>query len=343
MDWQSKRQNRIQIRERMPYLLIGMPLAALFVILIPFHTSFLTLILFMMLMNLAMSIYRSPTIALMPDITPERKRTQANGIINFMGGLGGIIAFGGGAILYKENQAFPFIAAAIITLISMLILYRYIKEKRDTVVSDTTGSQRIKLRGELDRTTILLLTAIFFWFVAYQGVESLFTLYGKHYLGLTESVSAFSLTFFSLFFVMFAIPSGWIGNRFGKKKVIVAGVSGLFLVFAIIPLIKTVMLLRILLALGGIFWACININSYPFIVSTGSERSIGTRTGLYYLVSSLAAITSPPLLGLVIDAIGYGSLFVVASSSLLIAFGILLFVKNDGKQAIVGSDTVSMN
>ncbi|MDR0266938.1 SLC45 family MFS transporter [Paenibacillus sp.] len=324
---------------RMPYLMFGMPLAALFMVLVPFHTSLITLILFMVLMDFAMSIYRSPTIALMPDITPDHQRTKANGIINFMGGIGGILAFGVGSKLYGTNPAFPFLAAAAITLLSLLILVRSIKEKRD-VISPVPVEKRpkIKWRGELDRTTVLLLAAIFFWFVSYQGVETLFTLYGKHHMGLSEKDSAFSLTFFSLFFVLFAIPSGWLGNRYGKRKIIMMGVIGLFLTFAAVPLAKGLLLLRILLAIGGICWALININSYPFVVSIGSESSIGTRTGLYYLISSLAAIVSPPLLGWIIDQFGYGSLFIYASASMLLAFVFILLVKHDGKSAAIAKE-----
>lgn len=334
--WIGNRSDRTATRfgRRMPYLLLGMPLAAVFVFLIPFHTSLLTLVLFMVLMNLAMSLYRSPTIALMPDLTPEAKRTKANGVINFMGGVGAILAFGGGSMLYKANPSFPFLAASIITLLALVILYRFIKEKRDVVVPVNADTQRIKLRGELDRTTVLLLGAIFFWFVAYQGVESLFTLYGKHHMGLSESASSFSLTFFSLFFVLFAIPSGWLGNRLGKKRTILFGVCGLFLVFALVPLANTVLLLRVLLGLGGICWALININSYPFVVSIGRESSIGTRTGLYYLVSSLAAVTSPPLFGLLIDQFGYGALFVCASTGMLLALLFLLLVRHDGRSTV---------
>ncbi|RUS42635.1 SLC45 family MFS transporter [Cohnella sp. AR92] len=331
--WIGSRSDKTNTRfgRRMPYLLIGMPLAAVFVTLIPFHTGLFTLVLFMMLMNLAMSLYRSPTVALMPDLTPEAQRTKANGIVNFMGGIGGILAYGAGSILYDSDKSFPFFAAACITLLSLLILYRTVNEKRDGIVPAAEEKIRIKWRDELDRTTVLLLGAIFFWFVSYQGVEALFTLYGEHQLGLEESAAAFSLTFFSLFFVLFAIPSGWLGNRYGKKKTILIGICGLFLVFAAVPLAKSLLLLRVLLALGGIFWACININSYPFIVSTGEESSVGTRTGIYYLASSLAAISSPPLLGLAIDEFGYRSLFVCAAGGMLIALVFLSLVKHDGK------------
>jgi maltose/moltooligosaccharide transporter len=353
--WIGNRSDRTVSRygRRMPYLLIGMPLAAVLTMLIPFHTGLFTLLLFMMLMNLAMSLYRSPTVALMPDITPDKQRTKANGLINFMGGVGSILAFGVGSFLYKASPALPFIVAGLITLLCLFIVSQFIKEERDGVnkeavlgTGEVTGLSgnlqrsdniprvkptRISLKKQLDRTTIWLLAAIFFWFVAYQGVETLFTLYGKHHLGLSEQAASFSLTFFSLAFVVFAIPSGWLGGRFGKKKMIVTGVCGLMAVFALVGFAENLLVLRILLLVGGMFWACININSYPYVVATGTEESIGTRTGMYYLVSSLAAITSPPLLGLMIDLTDYSILFYAAAVSMAIALLCLFLMKGRRK------------
>ena len=111
MDRKSRDRTHTRYGRRMPYLLIGMPLGALFTAIIPFHNGMATLILFMVLMNLAMSLYRSPTVSLMPDITEEKRRTRANGIINFMGGIGSILAFGVGSVLYSAHQSLPFIAA----------------------------------------------------------------------------------------------------------------------------------------------------------------------------------------------------------------------------------------
>ncbi|WP_235439696.1 MFS transporter [Paenibacillus sp. DMB20] len=155
-------------------------------------------------------------------------------------------------------------------------------------------------------------------------------------MGLSESAASFSLTFFSLAFVLFAIPSGWLGSRFGKKRVILIGVTGLLVVFAAVPFVESLLILRILLTVGGLFWACININSYPFIVSTGSEESIGTRTGMYYLVSSLAAIISPPLLGQLIDGFGYPVLFYCAAGSMLIALVCVSMIRH--KETVMHSD-----
>ena len=312
---------------RMPYLLIGIPLAALFYALIPFHTSLTTLVIFMVGMNISMAIFRSPTIALMPDITPEAKRTKANGVINFMGGLGGILAFSVGSILFGVEESLPFLAVSAIFLLALVVVFKNINENRDAIPFTITTNPKIDYKAELNKPTIFLLTAIFFWFVAIQGMEALFTLYGVNELNLSKSSSAFSLAFFSLSFVLAAIPSGILGARFGKKKVILTGVIGLFFVFFLLNWVESLFTLRLLLLIGGMFWACININSYPYIVSLGSEHNFGTRTGLYYLVSSLAAIISPPSLGLLIDIFGYDVLFNATAVSMLFALACMWKVK----------------
>lgn len=102
-------------------------------------------------------------------------------------------------------------------------------------------------------------------------------------------------------------------------------------VFSLVGFAENLLVLRILLLLGGMFWACININSYPYVVATGTEESIGTRTGMYYLVSSLAAITSPPLLGLMIDLTDYSILFYAAAVSMAIALLCLFLMKGRSK------------
>lgn len=343
--------------KRMPYLIVGMPLAALFGALIPLHTSYSLLIIFMVLMNLSMSLYRSPTIALMPDITPPHKRTQANGIINLMGGLGSILAFTVGSKLYDQHIALPFFTSSALTLISLCILMIFIRERRDAleyvpaakVTTDKQpGSEQQPTRVwgrphtllaaakrelkpyalEWTLPTILLLGAIYFWFFSYQGIEALFTLYATEELSLSDSQASMSLAFFSVAFVAAAIPAGYLGAKLGKKQVISFGIIGLMILFVVISFVNDMTTLRTLLLLGGICWALININSYPFVISLGKQSSIGTRTGIYYIASSLAALSSPPLMGLFMDRLGYSSLFFVAAGGMLLALGFIIFVKD---------------
>ncbi|QNF29840.1 SLC45 family MFS transporter [Metabacillus elymi] len=324
----GNRSDRTNTRfgRRMPYLLFGIPIAALFFALIPFHFNLITLVMFMICMNLSMALFRSPTIALMPDITPETNRTKANGIINFMGGCGAILALSVGSVLFSIEEFLPFLAVSFLFLVSLWVIFINIKENRDTIPHANTSAPKISYKNELTSQTVFLLAAIFFWFIAIQGMEALFTLYGVNELGLSKSSSAFSLAFFSLSFVVFAIPSGLLGAKYGKKNMIVTGILGLVFIFLLLNWVESVFFLRSILFVGGIFWAFININAYPFIVSTGSELSYGTRTGLYYLVSSIAAIISPPILGLLVDFFGFGLLFFAAAGSMLLALICMLKV-----------------
>lgn len=114
--------DRINTRfgKRMPFLMLGMPLAAIFVTLIPNNTNLKTMIIFLVLMNLSMSIFRSPVVALMPDITYEENRSKANSIINFMGGIGSLVAYFVGSLLWDKNPAHPFYLAAVLIHVSTI-------------------------------------------------------------------------------------------------------------------------------------------------------------------------------------------------------------------------------
>jgi MFS family permease len=328
---------------RMPYLMVGIPLSAIFFTLIPFEFSFITLIAAAMGFNIMMSIYRAPTVALMPDMTPSVHRSKANGIINLMGGVGAVMALVIGPILYDINRIYPFAAAAVMMLIALFILLKTIKEPEKPAIDDEERTGILKAFFEVikdkDKSALLLLIAIFLWFIAYQGVEALFSLYGLNYLGIGESTSARLLSFFSITFLLFAIPSGLIATKMGRRKTIMMGIIGLLAVFMLITFFRNITFIAILLGIGGIFWALININSYPMVVEMTTENKIGAYTGLYYLFSALAAITGPPLLGFIIDFVGYGSLFIISVSFLLLAFITMMFVKKgESKKTIINGE-----
>lgn len=316
---------------RMPYLLVGVPLAAIFCALIPSATSLMALMSFIIIMNFAMSIYRAPTVALMPDVTPSPLRSKANGVINFMGGLAAVMAYGLGGLLYKRDQAYPFYMASVVMVLALIVLYMFIQEPEQTEVEKAEEEgQRAKAKDVAqNRSLILLLFAIFFWFTGFNVVETFFSLYGQHILGIDPSDSSLILTTFSLTFLVFAIPAGLIGSKIGRKKTILIGIVGILFVF--IPLIFTenILLITILLIVGGVFWACININSYPMVVEMAGKGKTGAYTGYYYFFSSSAAIISPILFGWVKDIVGsYEPLFIYSCICFIAALMCMLFVRH---------------
>ncbi|KYH35485.1 tetracycline resistance protein, class B [Clostridium tepidiprofundi DSM 19306] len=322
---------------RMPFVLIGMPLATIFIILMPNYSGLATLIIFLLFMNLSMSIFRAPVISLMPDITPKKDRSMANSIINFMGGIGAVAATLVGAILWSKNNKYPFYMAAVLMVLSLIVLFVFIKEKNDVIdyeaINDGKKLNLIEDIGLLfkNRDAFLLLLAICSWFIAYQGVQSIFTLYAKSYIGVSEGTAAMTLTFFSVAFLLFAIPAGILGTKLGKRKTILIGITGMVLVFILLSLTKSITTIRMLFIVGGMFWSAVNINSYPFIADMAPDGNIGTYTGFYYFFSSVAAIVSPPLVGLFMDLISYKVLFIYSAVFYFVALIFILLIKNKGK------------
>lgn len=314
---------------RMPYLMVGIPLSALAFILLPNYTSFWSLILIITLLNFSMTIFRAPTVALMPDITPPDLRSKANGIINFMGGLASVFVLMGGAFLYKSNRNYPFVMTAILMVVALTLLVIFIKEPKRGVLSDEKPvkiSDAFRtIKKDSDKTILFLLGAIFFWFIGYQGLEATFSNYCVELLNLKATDASFILGFFALAFLVSAIPCGIIGGKIGKKKAILIGLIGDVFVFVVIgslgtllPFNKGVMLA--LMLVGGFFWAMVNINSYPMVVERSAEEHVGTYTGLYYFAASLAAITGPLLVGGFVDLLGFEVTFPVTAGAYFIAF-----------------------
>lgn len=311
---------------RMPFILIGMPLAIIFIILLSMSGSLKTIIIFLVLTNLSMSIFRSPVIALMPDITYPENRSMANSIINFMGGIGSVIAYFVGSKLWDKDPRYPFFLAAFLMTMSLIILFSFIKEKRDVLNYETSEEPKKQnfiqsfKNTQNKKNVFFLLGAILFWFMGYNGIESFFSLYGKEYLGISVSAATISFTFISLSFLVFAIPAGIFGTKLGKGKTIKIGILGLTACLIIAYFVKDINIIRGLFVIAGINWALININSYPFVTDMAPKGETGTYTGFYYFASSAAAILSPPILGGIIDAIGYRYMFSFSAFFFVLAF-----------------------
>ncbi|MCX7754991.1 MAG: MFS transporter [Anaerolineales bacterium] len=338
---------RTPIGRRMPFILIGAPVGALVFGLIPLASVLPLFVACTTTLLLSMALWRTPVVALMPDITPSQYRSQANGIINFMGGLGAIIAFLVGGRLYASNPAFPFWMGSGLVLAAVLLLFLFIKEPREYEPTEHRPALLQSLRevlAEDDKSALRLFLAIFFWFVGYNAIEAFFTLYATKHLGLSESDGAGLLGHLSLFFVLFALVSGFIGARLGRRLTISIGIillGGLILTIfllpaatlaaplARVPLLGTVRVISLFLMGAGVAWALININSLPMVVDMVENARIGTYTGLYYLFSTLAAIAGPNINGWVIylNNNNYNTVMMVAPVFMALALLMMLGVR----------------
>ncbi len=349
---------RTPIGRRMPFILIGAPVGALAFGLIPLASALPLFVACTSTLLLSMAFWRTPVIALMPDITPSAYRSQANGIINFMGGVGAIIATLGGSVLYKMNQAYPFWLGSGLVVLAALLVFLLIKEPK---TYETTTAERPNLIRSLreviadrDKSALRILLAIFFWFVAYNAIEAFFTLYAQNHLGLPGEDGARLLGQLSLIFVLFALPAGYIGAQMGRRRTILTGIlilsACMLLMFLIppatliIPLtphlfgIGVVPVIGVILMVGGAAWALINVNSLPMVVDMTDNLRVGTYTGLYYLFSTLAAIAGPNINGWIIQLTGknYSLVMIVGPIFMAIALVMMLGVRRGEARKAAG-------
>jgi len=343
---------RTRIGRRMPFILIGAPISAVAFGFIPLAAVLPFFVACTTSFFLAMAFWRTPVVALMPDITPSEKRSQANGIINFMGGIGGIIAFLAGSAMYRINPALPFWAGSGLVILAVLLVYFFIKEQTDFVATERHSiiESLVEVWRDKDKSALRLLFAIFFWFLGYTALEAFFTLYAKNQLGMPVEDGSRLLGHLSLFFVIFALPSGFIGAKFGRRATISLGivilaatifgisitpVSTLIIVLTKLPVLGEIPVISLFLMTGGSSWALININSLPMVVDMTDTARIGTFTGLYYLFSTLSAIAGPISNGTLIRLTGnnYNTLMVFAPVTLLIALALMFGVKRGEARA----------
>ena len=343
-----------RIGRRMPFILAFTPIAALSFALIPLAPAriapasggmvsampglFALFVVVLSVMLLAMACFRTPVISLMPDLTPSPLRSKANGVINFMGGLAGVIGTLALSPFFDVNPWIPFVGGAVILCVAVAVLFSFVREREASIVPgqgeereglDVLGKLR-ELPAANRRTLAFLMLAIFCWFVAFNGIDTWFTSFGVTALGLSPGKAGQIFSVALIAFILFAIPAGFIGTRFGRRWTIVAGLALFTGVLLVINLLHNLTVITVLLAIGGASWALVNINSLPMVVDTSTdERMLGTYTGMYYIASQFAAILGPAITGLVVDLSGgdFRTVFVVVPAFFGLAILAMLLVK----------------
>jgi MFS family permease len=194
-----------------------------------------------------------------------------------------------------------------------------------------------------DKSPMFILLAIMFWFIAYNALDTFFTLYGVNHLGLDGGDSAFQISYIGLIFMLMAVPAGILASKFKRKNIIMIGIwvmiSSVILMYVLPVSTLTTQfaslmgsgfyVLSIILMFAGVGWAMINVNSLPMVVDMTDDEHIGTYTGLYYFFSQLAATFGPVFFGWTIQFAGndYRLMMVIAPFFFLLAFAMMLNVR----------------
>lgn len=334
-----------RLGKRTPYILFGtLAAVALMLTMSVFvaRTNFWGFLFTLISLLVVMAIYRTPAVAYMPDVTEKPLRSKGNAIINLVGYIGGIFATvammfllssqksADGSSTYAADQSFtPIIwVIAAFMLITVVIMVLSLKENSLPHVKEDTQEKTVHTGGKLDKkvlsSLILILTSVFLWYMAYNGVTTAFSRYCVSVWGVDLGASSGFLLIATVAAIAAFVPLGFLSGALGRKRTVLLGITLMTLSYGIAVFIKEqTPVMYLIFALVGIGWAAINVNSFPMVVEMSSGADVGKYTGYYYAFSMAAQITTPLLSGLLIDnlSIGYKVLFPYA-----VLFSALSFV-----------------
>ena len=295
----------------------------------------------------SMAVFRSPAVALMPDVTLKPLRSKANAVINLMGSAGGILVLVLGMVFATSavrNSLMSYIGYfAVIAAIMLAALVVFMLTVRENEWAAEMQQQSVELgledkeeaaTGERKlsvdevRSLIFLLLSIVLWFFGYNAVTSKYSVYASNILHKDYNLT---LIIAQAAAIISYLPVGFIASRVGRKKTILAGVVMLTAAFTTASFMSAespTMLMNAMFALAGIAWATINVNSVPMVVEMCSGGNVGKYTGFYYTASMAAQVATPMLSGLLMDRMGMHVLFPYAAVFTALAFVTMLFVRH---------------
>ena len=347
------------IGKRMPFILMGTALAFGFLMVLPFADKTENLVLFvggLFILLISMGTYRSPAVALMPDLTPKPLRSKANAIINLMGAVGGVYTLIMIKILVgkgdRPNYLPLFLAVGFLMIGGIVLLFFTIKENklRSQIDIDAEGDDSDKLSEavnagplpkDVKKSLIFILLSVAFWFIAYNAVTTAFSRYATEVWGLEGGGYADCLMIATVAAIISYIPIGMISSKIGRKKTILIGITLLGSCFLIAGLYSTYhVTMVIFFAIIGFAWAAIGVNSYPMVVEMSKAGDVGKYTGYYYTFSMAAQVITPILSGALLEHVSYRTLFPYSVLFCILAFITMSQVKHGDSKPLQKKDVL---
>ena len=337
--------------KRTPFIIGGTLVAVICMMLLPLADHYKLFGLFVVALALtlvAMAMYRSQAVALMPDLTPKPLRSSANAVINLMGAVGAIYALILIRVLVKkeENPSYlpVFIGVACMMLLAVVILVATINEKKIAAkiaeeypeeAEEEKEKEEHGLPVPVKRSLVLILLSIFLWFTAYNAVTTAFSRYAVTVWGMEGGGFASCLMVAMVAAIISYIPIGMISSKIGRKKSILIGLIMMFISYTSVFFYPTYnATANIFFAVIGIGWAAISVNSLPMVVEMSKGSDIGKYTGLYYTFSMTAQIFTPIVSGALLQYVSYNTLFPYAMFFTACAFITMSMVKHGDSKPV---------
>ncbi len=358
-------RSRSKMGKRSPFILFGTLAAVILMNVLPLiDNSYyaapapLKLVFFVVVLGLllvAMGTYRSPAVALMPDVTPKPLRSKANAIINLMGAIGGVLFLIITTFLYSKKRignlehvdyTLLFAIVAGIMVVSVAVVLLTIRERKletemqeyeklhpEETLTQTNDCGKEVLPPEVKKSLGFLLASIALWFIGYNAITTWFTVYAETVWGMALGDATLCLTIATVGAIVSYIPVGIVSSKIGRKKTIMFGVALLAASFFggfVFTLVSDTFspILYVIFLLVGLSWAAINVNSLPMVVEMCGGSDVGKFTGYYYTFSMAAQTITPIAAGALLKNVSYTALFPYAAIFVALSFVTMLFVKH---------------
>ncbi|SCY21787.1 Na+/melibiose symporter [Lachnospiraceae bacterium XBB2008] len=351
------------IGKRTPFIIVGTILACVFLYLVGLanaRASLAMFIIMLFLLLIAMGLYRSPAVALMPDLTPKPLRSQGNAVINLMGAIGGVYTLVLISLLSKDdNDYMPILLGVIaVMIIAVIVLVLTTREKKiaplvakeneewealqakeaaesedEVIKSAVETAEATESGGELPKdvkkSLFFILLSIALWFTAYNAVTTAWSRYATTVWNMKNGGYANCLMVGTVAACLSYIPIGILAAKIGRKKSILIGLVMLIISYAAVGMYANFSAsINVFFVLVGIGWAAVNVNSLPMVVEMCKESDVGKYTGLYYTFSMSAQIVTPILSGALLQYVSYKTLFPYSVFFMVLAFGTMMMVRH---------------
>ncbi len=355
-------KTRTRLGKRTPYVLYGTIAAVILMGVLAYFQSTVNLwgfIIALLILLVVMSVYRSPAVSYMPDVTPKPLRSKGNAVINLVGYIGGIFATVvmmfmlkgetvDGKKVYTSGVVPVFFVMAGFMLVTVLVMVftlnenKIVKEANIDNEDETDQNAGKKMPKDVFKSLILILLSVFLWFTAYNAVTTSFSRYCVNIWSVDLAKSSGYLTVATVAAIIAFVPLGILSSKLGRKKAVLAGIVLMTVCYGAAAFIRhETPFMYAIFGLVGIGWASINVNSFPMVVEMCKGSDLGKYTGYYYTFSMAAQVVTPILSGVLIDnlSIGYSVLFPYAVAFSALSFVTMCFVRHgdskpDNKTAI---------
>lgn len=330
--------------KRTPFIIVGTLLSASIMLLIPIADKQQNFILFLLALGavlISMGLYRSPAVALMPDLTPPALRSQGNAVVNVMGAVGSLYALVMIHFLVsneiRADYTNLFLSISFILIFALVLLLLTIREKKllekiqleygSFVAEDYEQEQNGEFSPAVKKSLTFALIALVCYYMSFNGITTAFSRYAQEVLGLIGGEFATSLMLVAITAFICYVPLGVLASKIGRKRVIATGFLVMGISFFIVSLFDYYHpILNILLVTGSAGGAAVGVNIFPVIIDMCSAQDVGKYTGLYYTFSMSAQIATPICSGFLMEHVSYLTLFPYAGTFALFGFVAMLFV-----------------